>query len=231
MSIRFEMVSKRYAEGREALVDISFEIGYGEMVYVTGHSGAGKSTLLKLLALIERPSDGHIEVFSKRLADIRRRGLPAYRRRLGLVFQDHRLLVDRNAFDNVALPMRLDGVAEAEIALRVPRALDQVGLGGTRIAHCLASCPRANSSAWALPARWSACRTCCLADEPTGNLDPKLAAEIMLLMISLKEQGTTVIIASHDLPLIQRMRKRTLVLDRGRLIDDFRPEDWYGRGE
>ena len=130
MSIRFELVSKRYAEGREALVDISFEIGYGEMVYVTGHSGAGKSTLLKLLALIERPSEGYIEVFSKRLADVRRRGLPAYRRRLGLVFQDHRLLMDRSAFDNVALPMRLDGVAEADIAPRVSRALEQVGLGG-----------------------------------------------------------------------------------------------------
>jgi cell division transport system ATP-binding protein len=229
MSIRFEMVSKRYAEGREALTDISFEIGYGEMVYVTGHSGAGKSTLLKLLALIERPSEGTIEVFSKRLSDIRRRGLAAYRRRLGLVFQDHRLLLDRNAYDNVALPMRLDGVAETEIALRVPRALDQVGLGGRESAL-----PRELSTGeqqrLGIARAMVGVPDLLLADEPTGNLDPKLAAEIMALMISLKEQGTTVIIASHDLPLIQRMRKRTLVLDGGRLIDDFRPEDWYGRG-
>ncbi len=229
MSIRFEMVSKRYAEGREALTDISFEIGYGEMVYVTGHSGAGKSTLLKLLALIERPSEGTVEVFNKRLADIRRRGLPAYRRRLGLVFQDHRLLLDRNAFDNVALPMRLDGVAETEVALRVPQALDQVGLGGRESAL-----PRELSTGeqqrLGIARAMVGVPDLLLADEPTGNLDPKLAAEIMALMISLKEQGTTVIIASHDLPLIQRMRKRTLVLDGGRLIDDFRPEDWYGRG-
>ncbi len=229
MSIRFELVSKRYAEGREALTDISFEIGYGEMVYVTGHSGAGKSTLLKLLALIERPSDGFIEVFSKRLADVGRRALPAYRRRLGLVFQDHRLLLDRNAFDNVALPMRLNGVVEAEIARRVPAALDQVGLGGRESAL-----PRELSTGeqqrLGIARAMVGVPDLLLADEPTGNLDPKLAAEIMALMISLKEQGTTVIIASHDLPLIQRMRKRTLVLDGGRLIDDFRPEDWYGAG-
>ncbi len=230
MSIRFEMVSKRYGEGREALVDISFEIGYGEMVYLTGPSGAGKSTLLKLLALIERASEGHIQVFSKRLADIRRRGLPAYRRRLGLVFQDHRLLVDRNAYDNVALPMRLDGVAEDEIARRVPRALDQVGLGG-RESALPAELSTGEQQRLGIARAMVGVPALLLADEPTGNLDPELAAEIMQLMISLKEQGTTVIIASHDLPLIQRMRKRTLVLDRGRLIDDFRPEDWYGRGE
>ena len=229
MSIRFELVSKRYAQGRDALTDISFEIGYGEMVYVTGHSGAGKSTLLKLLALIERPSDGTIEVFNKQLSGVRRRGLPAYRRRLGLVFQDHRLLLDRTAFDNVALPMRLDGVAEAEIAPRVSRALDQVGLGGRESAL-----PRELSTGeqqrMGIARAMVGVPDLLLADEPTGNLDPKLAAEIMLLMFSLKEQGTTVIIASHDLPLIQRMRKRTLVLDGGRLIDDFRPEDWYARG-
>ncbi|MBK9653937.1 MAG: ATP-binding cassette domain-containing protein [Rhodanobacteraceae bacterium] len=229
MSIRFELVSKRYAQGRDALTDISFEIGYGEMVYVTGHSGAGKSTLLKLLALIERPSDGSIEVFSKQLSGIRRRGLPAYRRRLGLVFQDHRLLLDRNAFDNVALPMRLDGVAEAEISPRVAQALEQVGLGGRESAL-----PRELSTGeqqrLGIARAMVGVPDLLLADEPTGNLDPKLAAEIMLLMISLKEQGTTVIIASHDLPLIQRMRKRTLVLDGGRLIDDFRPEDWYAGG-
>ncbi len=229
MPIRFELVSKRYAQGRDALTDISFEIGYGEMVYVTGHSGAGKSTLLKLLALIERPSDGSIEVFSKQLSGIRRRGLPAYRRRLGLVFQDHRLLLDRNAFDNVALPMRLDGVAEAEISPRVSQALEQVGLGGRESAL-----PRELSTGeqqrLGIARAMVGVPDLLLADEPTGNLDPKLAAEIMLLMISLKEQGTTVIIASHDLPLIQRMRKRTLVLDGGRLIDDFRPEDWYAGG-
>ena len=139
------------------------------------------------------------------------------------------MLLDRNAFDNVALPMRLDGVAEAEIAPRVSQALEQVGLGGRESAL-----PRELSTGeqqrLGIARAMVGVPDLLLADEPTGNLDPKLAAEIMQLMISLKEQGTTVIIASHDLPLIQRMRKRTLVLDGGRLIDDFRPEDWYAPG-
>lgn len=230
MSIRFELVSKHYAEGREALSDISFEIGYGEMVYVTGHSGAGKSTLLKLLALIEQPSAGFIEAFGKPLAAIKRRALPSYRRRLGLVFQDHRLLVDRSAFDNIALPMRLDGVSEADIAPRVARALEQVGLGG-RDRALPGELSTGEQQRLGIARALAASPDLILADEPTGNLDPKLAAEIMHLFVSVKEQGTTVIVASHDLPLIQRMRRRTLVLDRGRLIDDFRPEEWYARGD
>ena len=229
MSIRFDLVSKRYAEGREALADISFEIGYGEMVYVTGHSGAGKSTLLKLLALIEQPSAGVIEAFGKPLAQIRRRTLPAYRRRLGLVFQDHRLLMDRNAYENVALPMRLDGVAESDITPRVLGALEQVGLGGRERA-LPAELSTGEQQRLGIARALAGSPDLILADEPTGNLDPKLAAEIMHLFVSVKEQGTTVIVASHDLPLIQRMKRRTLVLDRGRLIDDFRPEEWYARG-
>jgi cell division transport system ATP-binding protein len=227
MSIRFDHVSKRYA-GREALIDISFEIGYGEMVYVTGHSGAGKSTLLKLLALIEQPSSGIIEAFGKPLAHIRRRTLPAYRRRLGLVFQDHRLLLDRTAYENVALPMRLDGVAEGEIAPRVARALEQVGLGG-RGEALPTELSTGEQQRLGIARALAGSPDLILADEPTGNLDPKLAADIMHLFVSVKEQGTTVIVASHDLPLIQRMKRRTLVLDRGRLIDDFRPEEWFGR--
>lgn len=228
MSIRFEGVGKTYAEGREALGGVSFEVEAGEMMFVTGHSGAGKSTLLRLLALIERPSEGRIEAFGHDLAQVRRRQLPAYRRRLGLVFQDHRLLVDRDAFANVALPMVLDGYDPADIAPRVSRALDQVGLGGRERAlpgQLSTGEQQRLGIARALVAR----PQLLLADEPTGNLDPKLATEIMALFVSLKEHGTTVMIASHDLPLIQRMRKRTLVLDRGRMIDDFRPEEWYGR--
>ncbi len=228
MSIRFEGVGKTYAEGREALGGVSFEVEAGEMMFVTGHSGAGKSTLLRLLALIERPSEGRIEAFGHDLSQVKRRQLPAYRRRLGLVFQDHRLLVDRDAFANVALPMILDGYEPADIAPRVSRALDQVGLGGRERAlpgELSTGEQQRLGIARALVAR----PQLLLADEPTGNLDPKLATEIMALFVSLKEHGTTVMIASHDLPLIQRMRKRTLVLDRGRMIDDFRPEEWYGR--
>ena len=228
MSIRFEGVGKSYAEGREALGEVSFEVEAGEMMFVTGHSGAGKSTLLRLLALIERPSEGRIEAFGQDLSKVRRRQLPAYRRRLGLVFQDHRLLVDRNAFENIALPMVLDGFGADEIAPRVARALDQVGLGGRERA-LPSELSTGEQQRLGIARALVAKPQLLLADEPTGNLDPKLATEIMALFVSLKEQGTTVIIASHDLPLIQRMRKRTLVLDRGRMIDDFRPEEWYGR--
>ena len=228
MSIRFEGVGKTYAEGREALGGVSFEVAAGEMMFVTGHSGAGKSTLLRLLALIERPTEGRIEAFGHDLAKVKRRQLPAYRRRLGLVFQDHRLLVDRNAFDNVALPMVLDGFEPKEIAPRVARALDQVGLGGRERA-LPSQLSTGEQQRLGIARALVAKPQLLLADEPTGNLDPKLATEIMALFVALKEQGTTVMIASHDLPLIQRMRKRTLVLDRGRMIDDFRPEEWYGR--
>lgn len=228
MSIRFEGVGKSYAEGREALGEVSFEVEAGEMMFVTGHSGAGKSTLLRLLALIERPSEGRIEAFGQDLSKVRRRQLPAYRRRLGLVFQDHRLLVDRNAFDNIALPMVLDGFGAHEIAPRVARALDQVGLGGRERA-LPSELSTGEQQRLGIARALVAKPQLLLADEPTGNLDPKLATEIMALFVALKEQGTTVMIASHDLPLIQRMRRRTLVLDRGRMIDDFRPEEWYGR--
>ncbi len=228
MSIRFEGVGKRYAEGREALGGISFDVEAGEMMFVTGHSGAGKSTLLRLLALIERPSEGRIEVFGQDLAQLRRRHLPAYRRRLGLVFQDHRLLVDRDAFANIALPMELDGYHAADIKPRVERALEQVGLGGRERA-LPAELSTGEQQRLGIARAMVAKPRLLLADEPTGNLDPKLATEIMALFVALKEQGTTVLIASHDLPLIQRMRKRTLVLEGGRMIDDFHPEDWYGR--
>ncbi len=226
MSIRFELVSKRY-EGRDALADISFLVDSGEFVFVTGHSGAGKSTLLKLLALIERPTSGIIEVFGERLSKISRRQLARYRRQLGLVFQDHRLLLDRNAFDNVALPLRLDGYPETAILRRVPAALAQVGLGG-RESSMPAQLSTGEQQRLGIARAVVCTPRLLLADEPTGNLDPQLAVEIMELFVSLKTQGTTVIVASHDLPLIQKIRRRTIVLEHGRQIDDFRPENAHG---
>lgn len=223
MSIRFELVSKRF-EDREALGDISFMVEPGEFVFVTGHSGAGKSTLLKLLALIERPTAGIIEVFGERLSKIPRRQLARYRRQLGLVFQDHRLLMDRSAFENVALPLRLDGYSEEAIARRVPAALAQVGLGGRERAFP-AQLSTGEQQRLGIARAVVAAPKLLLADEPTGNLDPQLAVEIMELFVSMKSQGTTVIVASHDLPLIQKIRRRTIVLERGTQIDDFRPED------
>jgi cell division transport system ATP-binding protein len=222
-AVRFQQVGKEHPGGIAAIADLSFSVDAGEMVFVAGHSGAGKSTLLKLIALIEKPSSGSVEVLGQNLSDIPRAGLSAHRRRLGLVFQDHRLLLDRTVFDNVALPLVVGGLPHGEITRRVRGALERVSLahkeralpvflsGGEQqrvgIARALAAQP-----------------ALLLADEPTGNLDPELSAEIMQLFVEFQQAGTSVIIASHDLRLIQKLRKRVLVLKGGRLIDDFRPE-------
>ena len=221
--LRFEHVSKRYPGGRDALSDISFSVDEGEMVFVTGHSGAGKSTLLRLIHLSERATRGAVFFGDRNLATIRRRGLPWHRRQVGVVFQDHRLLMDRSLFDNVALPLVITGVPRLEIGKRVRAALDRVGLGDRERAL-----PMALSSgeqqrvgiARAVVARPKVL----VADEPTGNLDPELAAEIMELFTQLPLQGTSVLVASHDLHQVRRLRKRVLVLEQGKLIDDYRPE-------
>jgi cell division transport system ATP-binding protein len=220
--IRFDDVGKRYANGGDALSELNFEIGTGEMVFVTGHSGAGKSTLIKLLALIERPTRGQIVVDGEHLATTRGARIAAYRQRLGLVFQDYRLLADRSIADNVALPLKITGCDDAELQKRVRAALDLVGLGGReRVRPSMLSGGEQQrvGIARAIVAR----PALIVADEPTGNLDPQLASEIMQLFVALAHTGSTILVASHDLHLIQRMKKRVLVLDKGRLIDDFRP--------
>ena len=221
--IHFDQVSKRYDAGHDALTELSFEIEAGEMVFVTGHSGAGKSTLLKLIGLVERPTRGQIVVDHTHLAGVRRRGVAQLRRRIGMVFQDHRLLTDRTAFDNVALPLIIAGTAREEIGKRVRASLDKVGLLAKEKALPLelsAGEQQRVGIARAIVAK----PPVIIADEPTGNLDPQLSAEIMHLFAEFGAVGTTVLIASHDLHLIKRIGKRTLVLDHGRLIDDFRPQ-------
>ncbi len=221
--IRFDNVSKRYAAGPDALSELSFELTQGEMAFVTGHSGAGKSTLLKLIALLERPSRGNVHVNGRNLNTVRRRGIAGVRRGVGMVFQDHRLLMDRSVFDNVALPLIIAGTPREEIARRVRASLDKVGLLEREQAqpHMLSGGEQQRVGiARALVAK----PPVLIADEPTGNLDPQLSGEIMLLFAQFQQVGTTVLIASHDLPLVKRLRKRVLVLDHGRLIDDFRPQ-------
>ncbi|MBS0438140.1 MAG: cell division ATP-binding protein FtsE [Proteobacteria bacterium] len=220
--ITFDRVGKRYPNGHDALSELSFALGAGEMAFVTGHSGAGKSTLLRLVALLERPTRGQVTVNGRNLGSVRRRGIARVRRGVGMVFQDHRLLLDRSVFDNVALPLVIAGAPREEIAKRVRAALDKVGL-----------LDREKSSPSMLSAgeqqRVGIARAIVakppvlIADEPTGNLDPQLASEIMALFGEFEQVGTTVLIASHDLPLVKRMGKRVLVLDHGKLIDDFRP--------
>ncbi|MGA9341002.1 MAG: cell division ATP-binding protein FtsE [Rhodanobacteraceae bacterium] len=221
--IRFENVSKRYAAGVDVLSDISFAVEAGEMIFVTGHSGAGKSTLLKLIAVVERPTRGQIAVNGTMLGRVRRRAVPRLRRGIGMVFQDHRLLMDRTVFDNVALPLVIAGVGRDEIGRRVRASLDKVGLLAQEKAApiTLSSGEQQRVGiARAIVGRPSVI----IADEPTGNLDPGLSAEIMALFAEFQQVGAAVLVASHDLHLIKRLGKRALVLDHGRLIDDYRPE-------
>ncbi|OZB61634.1 MAG: cell division ATP-binding protein FtsE [Lysobacterales bacterium 14-68-21] len=217
--IRFDQVSKRYESGHEAISQLTFEVGDGEMAFVTGHSGAGKSTLLKLLALIERPSGGQIQLDGQSLGKIGRGGIPKLRRRIGMVFQDHRLLMDRTVFDNVELPLVIGGLAPAERGKRVRAALEKVGLLAyeRQLPATLSTGEQQRVGiARAIVAR----PALLIADEPTGNLDPQLAVEIMGLFAEFQQVGTTVLVASHDLPLIKRMKKRVVVLDHGRLVAD-----------
>jgi cell division transport system ATP-binding protein len=220
--ISFDRVGKRYPNGFDALSDLSFALGAGEMAFVTGHSGAGKSTLLRLVALLERPTRGQVAVNGRNLGTVRRRGIARVRRGVGMVFQDHRLLLDRSVFDNVALPLVIAGTPREEIARRVRAALDKVGLlEREKSAPSMLSAGEQQrvGIARAIVAK----PPVLIADEPTGNLDPQLAAEIMALFGEFEQVGTTVLVASHDLPLVKRMGKRVLVLDHGKLIDDFRP--------
>lgn len=214
--IQFDRVSKRFSE-HDALRDLSLTIDTGEMVFLTGHSGAGKSTFLRLLMLLERPTSGSLTVNERDTRRVKRREVGAYRRDFGIVFQDHQLLTDRTVFDNVALPLEIAGFEQRDINRRVRAALDKVGLldreranpailsGGEQqrvgIARAVVARPKI-----------------LIADEPTGNLDPQLSAEIMSLFQAFNRVGVTVVIASHDLALISRLRHRIITLKDGRLV-------------
>jgi cell division transport system ATP-binding protein len=217
--IQFSHVSKRYPGSHDALKSISFDLERGQMAFLTGHSGAGKSTLLKLITLIERPTRGQAIVNSKNLARITSRQIPYFRRNVGIVFQDYKLLHDRTAFDNVALPLVVAGLPHREMGRRVRAALDKVGLlkkeraypitlsGGEQqrvgIARAVVNKP-----------------PLLLADEPTGNLDDTLSDEIMDLFHEFNQVGVTVLIATHDQHQIRRLRKRVLELREGELVHD-----------
>ena len=218
--IRFSNVHKRYPGGHDALQNVSFHLAPGEMAFLTGHSGAGKSTLLKLIALLERASRGQILINGQNLDKVSRRRIPYVRRNIGIIFQDHRLLFDRTVYDNVALPLIIAGFSDREIGRRVRAALDKVDLlskekvypitlsGGEQqrvgIARAIVNKP-----------------PILLADEPTGNLDPDLSAEIMNLFEQFNQVGVTVLIASHDLSLISRLGHRVLTLNKGQLARDI----------
>ncbi len=217
--IRFEHVTKRYATGQEALSDVSFALDAGKMTFLTGHSGAGKSTLLKLIMLMERATKGTVWIDNLDLAKLSHRQIPMLRRKIGVVYQNHQLLFDRSVYHNVALPLVVSGFHPRDVGRRVRAALDKVGLlskekqnpqslsGGEQqrvgIARAVVNKP-----------------PFLLADEPTGNLDPALSAEIMELFKEFNNVGVTVLVATHDLALIARMPHRSLILRDGLLINN-----------
>jgi cell division transport system ATP-binding protein len=215
--IRFDAVAKRYRSGREALIDVTLEVASGEMVFLTGHSGAGKSTALKLIALIERPTRGQIVVGGRTIASIRRRGIPAYRRSIGMVFQDHKLLHDRPIWDNVALPLVIAGTPHREVDKRVRAALDQVGLLG-REQSAPIELSTGEQQRVGIARAIVAKPPIVIADEPTGNLDPELALEVMRLFKRFNDVGVTVVIASHDVHLIDQIGARRIALSAGRVV-------------
>jgi cell division transport system ATP-binding protein len=224
--IRFDRASKRYLNGREALTAASFDIGDGEMVFLTGRSGAGKSTILKLISLLERPTRGLVMVNGHNTAALSSRRIPAFRRELGVVFQDHRLLTERSIFDNIALPLHAaeTGISLKEIDRRVRAALDQVGL-----------LDRARSLPLELSVgeqqRVGIARAVVgkpkllIADEPTGNLDPGLSLEVMGIFKRFNEVGVTVVVATHDLDIVRAWNLREIQVDGGR-VQDVRTEEF-----
>ncbi len=217
--IRFESVYKRYPNGRDALTSVSFRLEQGEMAFLTGPSGAGKSTLLKLVALIERPSRGTVLVGSLNTSRVRRRKIPEFRRRLGIVFQDHKLLNDRTVFDNVALPLVIGALRRREIGRRVRAALDQVGLLGFE-KHFPESLSSGEQQRVGIARAVASRPELVIADEPTGNLDPELSREILGLFERFNEVGVTVLIATHDLGLIEGNNHRRLRLDGGKVVPE-----------
>ena len=217
--IRFDQVSKRYAEGREALSRVNFEIPDGEMAFLTGHSGAGKSTLLKLIIVMERASQGQVFVQGTNLNRVSRRKIPAIRRDIGVVFQNHQLLFDRTVYDNVALPLTIAGYQPREVGRRVRAALAKVSLSNKEKQFPIALSGGEQQRVGIARAVVNK-PSLLLADEPTGNLDPGLSEEIMNLFVQFNQVGVTVLIASHDLGLISQMNRRQLLLHEGRLVED-----------
>lgn len=215
----FDQVSKSYPGGFAALERVSFQIAKGEMVFLTGHSGAGKSTILKLISMIERASTGRVMINNVDLSKITRRQVPYVRRDIGVIFQNHRLLMNHTVFDNVALPLVIEGFTGKEMVKRVHAALDKVGLLDKQ--RCLPETLSGGEQQRVGIARAVVNKPpLLLADEPTGNLDPELSRDIMQVFEAFNQVGVSVLVASHDLGLIARMRYRTLTLRQGKMIND-----------
>ena len=216
--ISFNSVTMRYADGFEALKSVSFQLADGEMAFLTGHSGAGKSTLLKLITISERPASGEILFKGLNLARVLGKNIYRVRRDIGVVYQNHRLLPEKNVFENVALPLRIIGTDYRELAKRVRAAISKVGLSGSekKFPNSLSSGEQQRVGiARAVVSKPSLL----LADEPTGNLDPELSQDILKLFEQFNQVGVSSLIATHDINLLDKNKKRRLTLSHGVLID------------
>jgi len=220
--IRIERLNKQYDGALPALKDLNLKVDRGEFVFITGPSGAGKSTLLRLLLRQQQPTSGTILVNGRNLGTMRGSDVPALRRFIGVVFQDFKLIQRKSALENVAYVLNVAGMSRTEQKRRAYNALRSVGLN-----HKLSSLPRVLSGGE--QQRVAIARavvnepTLLLADEPTGNLDPDLSVEIMRLFREINAKGATVVVATHDRDLIQRMQRRTVVLDKGQIVDAGKP--------
>lgn len=221
--IEFLDVSKTYDTGSKALCNINIRIDEGEFVFIMGRSGSGKSTLLRLLLKETDPTEGRILVGGEELGRMRRRRVPRYRRRLGVVFQDFRLLRDRNVFENVAFAQRVIGTSGRKIRESVPEALRLVGLS-SKYKALPQHLSGGEQQRVAIARAFVNDPELLLADEPTGNLDHENAVEIMKLLERINEKGTTVIVVTHSQELVKRMGKRVITLDRGYLVSDSKED-------
>ena len=222
--IQFDQVTKRYPGSDEVLKNVSFSIDAGELVFVTGHSGAGKSTLLKLTAAIERPTSGTVLIANQNISKLKTSAIPFMRRRFGLIFQDHKLLYDRNCFENVILPLHINSVSGVEAARRVRAALDKVGLLHKEKAIPI-SLSGGEQQRLAIARAVVSRPSILIADEPTGNLDASYAADIMAIFYAFHQVGVTVIVATHDALGMTARQNRVLQLDHGELRQVAQKQD------
>ena len=217
--IHLENVNKTYETGSKAVRDLNLHIEAGEFVFIVGNSGSGKSTLIKLLLKEVEPTSGSIVVDGLDITKMKRRKVPMYRRNIGVVFQDFRLLRDRNIYDNVAFAQRVIAAPGREIKRRVPEILNMVGLAGKYKSY-----PRQLSGGEqqrvAIARALVNKPAILLADEPTGNLDPKNSWEIMNLLDKVNEQGTTVVVVTHNREIVDQMKKRVIAMKSGRIVSD-----------